>query len=141
MIKRLRNKKPTVLKTNAKNVLHWVEILLGSIVIIAVLVATAYQVIELANADWTNMETFTHMLRVILQLAIGVEVARLLFSYCLDTIIELAVFLVARKLLLLESDFWALILGVSSLAILFAIKHFFTDDEKIATNSKKISEV
>jgi len=120
--------------TNLKNlgslVLHWFEITLGIIVLLAVTAVTITQIIEFLQADWSQVSVFMDTLKIVLQIAIGIEVARLLFSYSLNTIIELAVFVVARKLLLIEGDFTALLIGVISLVILFAARHFFIEDDK-----------
>ena len=124
-------------KQGGKAVLHWVEIFLAVIVLVGVFLMSGTTIQELFVADWGNMETFMELLKVILQLAIGVEIARLLFSYSVETIIELAVFVVARKLLLLENDFFALLLGIVALVLLFAARHFFMDDDIKATEIAK----
>tara|TARA_B100000678_G_scaffold246662_1_gene219599 strand:- start:194 stop:463 length:270 start_codon:yes stop_codon:yes gene_type:complete len=62
------------------------------------------------------------MLERVLELAIGVELARLLLSYSLDTVIELLAFVIARKMVLLEDAFVELILGASALMVLFIAK-------------------
>lgn len=126
-------KKTIKLKKTGESVLHWIEIALGVVVLLAVAFMTFTQFQILFEMNWRDVETFLELLKTILQLAIGVEIARLLFSYSLETIIELAVFVVARKLLLLEGDFVSLVLGVISLAILFVVRHFFMeDDSKLA---------
>ena len=122
-------KKPKAVKIKGKQLLQWFEVCLGVVVLLAVVIFTGVTVADYATADWTNIETFLELLKTILQLAIGVEIARLLFSYSLATIIELAVFVVARKLLLLEDDFVALLLGIIALVILFAARHYFMEDD------------
>lgn len=129
-------KQPDILKDKGKVLLHWFEIILGLFVLIAVAVFSVITVANFAQADWTEMSTFTEFLKTILQLAIGVEIARLLFAYSLATIIELAVFVVARKLLLLEGDFISLLLGIVALVILFAARHYFMEDD---VKSQKIA--
>lgn len=127
--------KETEMKTNnLKNIgfliLHWFEITLGIIILFAVTIVTINQIVEFLQADWSQVSVFMDALKIVLQIAIGIEVARLLFSYSLNTIIELAVFVVARKLLLIEGDFVSLLAGVVSLVILFAARHFFINDDK-----------
>lgn len=80
---------------------------------------------ELASVDWGSIAAFTAFLETVLSLAIGIELARLLLSYSLETLVELMAFVIARKLLLLQHDFVGLILGIVSLAILFGARHFF----------------
>lgn len=117
------------IKHLGNNVLHWFEISLGVLVLVAVLVFTIIQVRYFIITPIGDVDVFLEILKIILQLAIGIEVARMLFSYNLSTIIELAVFIVARKMLLIENDFFALILGVVALGILFATRHFFIEDD------------
>ncbi len=132
-------KKQVRVKQVGETSLHGIEVVLGIIVIVAVLVMTWNQMTVFLQADWTNIDTFIELLKTVLQLAIGVELARLLFSYSLETIIELAVFVVARKLLLLEDAFVSLLLGVISLVILFAAKHYFP--EKVSTQQSSSNVV
>lgn len=113
-----------------KLVLQWFEISLGMIVLFVVLVVTAYQVFQFGGLNWDDMNVFIEILKIVLQLAIGIEVARLLFSYNLNTMIELAVFIVARKMLLTEGDALSLLLEVSALVLLFAARHFFMEDDR-----------
>ncbi len=117
-------------KNFGKDVLHWFEVTLGILVLAAVVVMTIVQLWYAASLDWTNIDTFLELLKIVLQLAIGIEVARLLFSYNLNTIIELGAFIIARKLLLLEDDFVSLLLGIIALVLLFGARHFFIGDDE-----------
>lgn len=117
-------------KNIGKKVLHWFEVTLGILVLLAVAVMTVRQLLSVGGMDWGSFETFIEILKIVLQLAIGIEVARLLFSYNLNTIIELSAFIIARKMLLLEDDFVSLLLGVIALVLLFAARHFFGLDDK-----------
>lgn len=116
-------------KKSGKVILHWFEIGLGVLTLIGVLIFTTYQVLAIDSFDWKTIEAFRDLLRIILELAIGIEVARMLFSYNLNTLVELAVFIVIRKMLLLDGAFVELLLGVISLVILFAARHFFINDD------------
>lgn len=126
---KLRSLRKKLIKTEITGnlLLHWVEVLLALIAIAAVIIASIVTVSGMFAADWSNVDTFMDLLKTILQLAIGVEIAKLLFSYSLEAIIELAVFVVARKLLLLDGDFFSLFLGIVALVLLFAARHYFTD--------------
>ena len=93
-------------KNIGNNILHWFEISLAAVILLAVITALIMQLGVFANSDWTSIDTFTNAVKILLELAIGIEVARLLFSYNLNTIIELAAFIVARKMFLINGDFW-----------------------------------
>lgn len=124
------NKKTETIKTKGEQILHWFEIMLGVLALLAVFIVTIMQIINMAQADWSQMDVFMESLKIILQLAIGVELARMLFSYSLNTIIELAVFIIARKMLLIEGDFVGVTLAVVSLAILFGVRYYFFSKKK-----------
>lgn len=125
-----QTKRPRNIKKIGETILQWFEITLGVLVLLTVLVVTVRQVVDFRYYDWADIDTFIESLKIILQLAIGIEVARLLFSYNLNTIIELAVFIVARKMLLLiDGSFLEILLGVVALAVLFAVRHFFIHPE------------
>lgn len=124
-------------KSKGDHVLHWFEIGLGLLALIAVAVITITQIIGFAQADWSQMETFMEVLKIILQLAIGVELARMLFSYSLNTIIELAVFIIARKMLLIEDDFTGVLLAVISLTLLFGVRYYFTKEKEGDTDTNE----
>lgn len=123
------NTKTQKIKSKGDHVLHWFEIGLGLLALATVLIITVTQIIGFVQADWSQMDTFMEALKIILQLAIGVELARMLFSYSLNTIIELAVFIIARKMLLIEGDFIGVLLAVISLAILFGVRYYFTKEK------------
>lgn len=127
--KEKRNLPTRKAKKNGKIILHWFEIGLGILTLAGVSIFTVYQIFLMNSFDWSTIEAFREVLRIILELAIGIEVARMLFSYNLNTLVELAVFIVIRKMLLLDGAFFDLLLGVISLVILFAARHFFINDD------------
>lgn len=127
-----KNKLPTrKAKKYGKIILHWFEIALGVLALVAVVVFTGYQIVNFGTVDWSDIQTYTYSLKIILELAIGIEVARMLFSYNLNTLIELAVFIVIRKMLLIDGAFLDLLLGVLSIVLLFGARHFFIQDDRI----------
>lgn len=106
--------------------LKHLEKALAFIVIAGVLVFGLITLYQFTQIPWTELESYRFMLQRVLELAIGVELARLLLSYNLDTVVELLAFVVARKLVLLENDFISLLLGIIALTILFAAKGILT---------------
>jgi len=127
-----------IVKKNGKVVLHWFEIGLGILALLGVVIFTTYQILAFGSFDWSDIATYTFALKIILELAIGIEVARMLFSYNLNTLIELAVFIVIRKMLLIDGAFLDLLLGVISLVLLFGARHFFIEDDR---KCEKIEEL
>ncbi len=109
-----------------KNFLHGVELLLALLVIVGVFVSLFNQIPVFVNADWTLDSTFINFIKMILYLAVGVELARLLVSYNINTVIELLVFVIARKILLFDESAMSLVLLVLATVLLFAGRYFFT---------------
>lgn len=98
------------------------EKILAFITIIGVVIFGFLSLIQFITLDWSQLDSYRILLERVLELAIGVELARLLLSYSLDTVIELLAFVIARKMVLLEGGFVELILGTSSLMVLFIAK-------------------
>ncbi len=102
------------------------EKLLAFITVAGVIVFGLITLYQLTQISWLELSSYRFMLERILELAIGVELARLLLSYNLETVVELLAFVVARKVVLLENDFVSLLLGILALTILFAAKGVLT---------------
>lgn len=117
--------------------LHGVELLLALVVIIGVVISFANQAPRLLELDWGQTATFIEFMEVVLYLAVGVELARLLISYNINTVIELMVFVLARKILLFDESAFALVLLVLATVLLFAGRFFFTHKAKKEEELKK----
>tara|TARA_Y100000590_G_scaffold430005_1_gene543188 strand:+ start:408 stop:863 length:456 start_codon:yes stop_codon:yes gene_type:complete len=98
------------------------EKVLAFVTLVGVFIFSLVTIFQFALLDWTQLDSYRFMLERVLELAIGVELARLLLSYSLDTVIELLAFVIARKMVLLEDAFVELILGASALMVLFIAK-------------------
>jgi hypothetical protein len=107
-----------------KLILHGLEIAMALVVLIGVVFSFFHQIPRLIELDWSLISTFIQFLEVILFLAIGIELARLLISYSINSVIELLVFVLARKILLFEESALSLVLVVFSMVLLFAGKYF-----------------
>jgi len=114
------------MKRKEKTFLHSIELILAGIVIIGVMVSLVNQIPRLMMLDWSQTTTFIEFIQVLLYLAVGVELARLLVSYNINTVIELMVFVLARKVLLFDESPFALVAIVFSTVILFGARYFFT---------------
>lgn len=114
------------IKHKEKTLLHIIELVLAGIVIIGVIFSLIQQAPRLISLDWSQTATFIEFIQVLLYLAVGVELARLLASYNINTVIELMVFVLARKVLLFDESPFALIAIVFSTVLLFGARYFFT---------------
>lgn len=108
-----------------KSLLHGIELFLALVVIIGVFASFVNQVPLFLQADWSLDSTFINFMEMILHLAVGVELARLLVSYNINTVIELLVFVIARKILLFDESAISLVFLVFATILLFAGRYFF----------------
>lgn len=98
-------------------VLTWATYYLFFLILAAIVVSNVAFLPVFTSLDWSNIQTFVEVLRVILFWAIGIEFARLIIEYKPEIVIELLIFVIARKLLLIEDD----IIGVSVASLVIAI--------------------
>ena len=70
--------------------------------------------------DWSQADQYIHFLEGVFSLAIGIELARLFTSYSVEAVVELVVFVIARKLLFVE-NMSAVLLGTAAITLLFAV--------------------
>lgn len=125
-------------KNKILDLLAYFETTLAGIVLMATVVFGGFALMEMIQMDWAQLQTYFRFLEYVLNIAIGIELARLLLDYSLETLVELLAFVIARKLLLIEGDFVSLLLGIAALALLFAARHYFprTFNNKAAKNSE-----
>lgn len=107
--------------------LHWIEIIIAVLVIIFV----AYGILIMAQGVTYNhlgsgdfYHTFEDILSDILLIIIGVELAILLIRRSPESLVEVMFFVVARKMLLKSHTQWDLVIGVSAIAGLFAVRKY-----------------
>lgn len=105
--------------------LHWIQYYLLAVLAVGFVVSNIAVLPTLFDLDWTNIQSFVEFLRVLLLWVIALEVARLLVDYRTEVIIELLIFVVARKILLLEHDYVSLFIGITAVAILLLLKKEF----------------
>lgn len=119
-------------KINFSTILNRIEYVFAIIIIIGVCIYVFNSLIYFFYLDWSTSEAFVLFLQRIFYMIIGIELARLLISYNIDTVVELLVFILARKLLLIDDDAnpWIIPLNIISIILLFAAKFYFFDKDK-----------
>ena len=55
------------IKKNGKKILHWFEIVLGILSVLAVIVFGAWQVLNFMDLNWGDIQTYTYSLKIILE--------------------------------------------------------------------------
>jgi len=125
--------------------LKWAH-LLESFIAVVVLIAVLLGTLDLIRIIWgTYILDFAHPVRYeqvndilgqALLLVIGVELVIMLSLHIPGALLEVLLYAIARKLLLLPktSSMLDLVLGVVAIAGLFAIKKYLTNDDNINLN-------
>lgn len=98
--------------------LKWLTYYFFFLIVAAVVVSNIAFIPVFLALDWGNIQTFVEVLRVILFWVIGVEFARLLIEYKSEIVIELLIFVIARKLLLLDDDIVSVSLAAFTIVVL-----------------------
>jgi hypothetical protein len=111
-----------------KKFILWIEILLAVFIIITILISIKDVVVLIygifiteANASYTVLQG---LLSHILLLAVGLELAIMLITHTPGSVLEVILYAIARKMLLNSSNSTAMLLGVISIAIVFAVDKY-----------------
>ena len=126
------------------NVARYTEIVL-SIVILIVIALTGirliYTITEISVLDM-DIDFFTEFLANALSLVVGVEFVKMLCQHSAQTVVEVLMFATARQMVVEHLGPAETLLGVLSIAVLFAIrKYLMTDnDDMNAHNCPKNTE-
>lgn len=101
------------------------------LIIVAIVVSNIYTIPVFTTLDWSNIQTLVEFLRVALFWVIAVEFARLLIEYKTEIVIELLVFVLARKILLIEDNVPMVALGVVVIILLMMVRHLLVKRQSL----------
>jgi len=123
------------IEKSMKNFILWIEILLAAFIIVTVILSTKdiivliYKVF-MAEAS-ASYEILQGLLTHILLLVVGLELALMLITHSAGNVLEVILYAIARKMLISSSNTMDILLGVVSLAIIFAVdRYLHTKDVK-----------
>ena len=123
------------------NVARYTEIVLSIVILIVIALAgirLIYAITETSLMDM-DIDFFTKFLANALSLVVGVEFVKMLCRHSAQTVVEVLMFATARQMVVEHLDPSETLLGVISIAILFAIrKYLMTDNDDM--NSRKHKE-
>lgn len=110
----------------------YTEILLAFIVIVGILllcvrVIAEFKILITDIALGGNSASFSQFLSVVFELVIGIEFVKMLVKHTPGSAIEVLLYTIARTLIIDHSSMLASLLGVVSIAILFAVRKYFSD--------------
>ena len=106
------------------------EIAIAFLLLIVITIKVMDLIFELAalNIIILNMD-FERILSVMFTLVIGVEFIRMLYRHTPLTVINVLLFAIARQIILYKEGVMYLLIGVISIAGLFAAKKYFIDNQ------------
>ncbi len=118
-----------------KGFILWIEILLAVFIAVTVLLSGKDIVVLIYTVFVTeasaSYEILQGLLAHILLLVVGLELALMLITHSAGNVLEVILYAIARKMLISSSNSTDILLGVISLAIIFAVdKYLHTNDVK-----------
>jgi hypothetical protein len=108
-------------------VIRGLQYYLVGLLLLAFVLSNIFILPTFLTLDWTNIQAFIEVVRLILLWVITLELVRLILEYKSEIVIELLIFVVARKVLLIEHDFFALFIGVASIILLLALRFWIIE--------------
>ncbi len=120
------------------NISRYTEIILSIVILVVIALAGIRLIMEVAGTSVPNMDTefFTSFLSQALSLVVGVEFVKMLCQHSAQTVVEVLMFATARQMVVEHLKTKETLIGVISIAILFAIrKYLMTDNDDM--NSRK----
>ena len=126
------------------NISRYAEIALSIVILLVIALAGFRLIMEVADTSVMSMDTefFSTFLSQALSLVVGVEFVKMLCQHSAQTVVEVLMFATARQMVVEHLGPAETLLGVFSIAVLFAIrKYLMTDnDDMNAHNCQKNTE-
>ena len=122
------------------NISRYTEIVLSIIILVVIALSGIRLIMEVAATSVPNMDTefFTSFLSQALSLVVGVEFVTMLFQHSAQTVVEVLMFATARQMVVEHLGSSETLLGVISIAVLFAIrKYLMTDNDDMNSRRHK----
>ncbi len=119
---------------NISLAIHGIEILLSSILIVCVLISSIYMVISFLKdfssiENLVNYDTLQQFLSYLLLLIIALELSMMLIRHNPNSVIDVTIYAIARKMLIYNTSSVNMLLGVITLSILFLVKKYLLNDK------------
>ncbi len=125
------------------------EAIVGAIIFLAICGAVIGVVLDVTEIDFLAQGNLMVFLQRLIEIVIGIEFLRLLFSHTLDATVELIIIAVVRQVIVEHVPPTEVFISVLSLAILFVIRKYLfikkmdimpKNDSSYATSDNKVCE-
>lgn len=134
------------LRTSVARVSSYIEIMISVLILIGILVATISWGTELIAMSKEILKIrkvivpIEEYLATGLQLIVGVEFVKMISKHTVDSVIDVLLFAIARKMIVSHGSSIDVLIGILSIAILFVIKYYFDNKgEKSSIEQEKLS--
>lgn len=111
---------------------NWLEFLVSIIIIISIVIEGTFLAGAIFKLPYSPDESayFSDFLGNALNLVIALEFLKMLNSHDPNQVIDVLIFTIARSLVVKHPDSFGILLGVLSIAILFAVRKFLIEKWK-----------
>lgn len=109
-----------------------IEILLAGFLVLLVIASAIYFLGSLIQdySQLANYSNFQQLLSYLLLLIIALELAHMLIEHKSDSVVEVMIYAIARKMLIFTTTANELLISVVTLAILFAVRKYLIHGKK-----------
>lgn len=129
------------MNTRYKKILHIItfslEAIVGAIIFLAICGAVIGVILDVTKIDFLAQGNLMVFLQRLIEIVIGIEFLRLLFSHTLDATVELIIIAVVRQVIVEHVPPTEVFISVLSLAILFVIRKYLFIKKVDATHKTK----
>ena len=122
------------------NISRYTEIVLSIIILVVIALSGIRLIMEVTATSVPTMDTefFTSFLSQALSLVVGIEFVKMLCQHSAQTVVEVLMFATARQMVVEHLGPSETLLGVISIAVLFAIrKYLMTDNDDMNSRRHK----
>jgi hypothetical protein len=107
-----------------QELIMWIERIIALALLLGVIGFFLSTVKTALGLDWNSLTTLHEISQRILLMTIAMELVRTLISHELSSLINLMSFVIARRMLELQTPFWEVPLGVAAFAALMATRRY-----------------
>lgn len=106
-----------------RRILHWIERGIAAITIVVMLIALGFEIYQMVTVPGyvTDVSAYLHN---VLTIVVGLEFVRMLIDTTPASILEVLTVAITRHVILSHDDYWSILVCVTCIAGLFAIRRF-----------------
>ncbi len=104
----------------------FIEMFISMILLVVLLILAGRLAVDTVGMTFTaeSEDTFTYLLENAMNIAVGVELVKMLCKHSPMTVVEVLMFAIARQMIVAHASVWDTLIGVVCIAILFATRKY-----------------